>query len=71
VASPGLGARRGTEDMELIRATHKMRRKYKYTVFQETDDTLFMFFDKMKKRIMSSILITAVRKILKIFDVRK
>ena len=27
-----------------------MRRKYKYTVFQETDDTLFMFFDKMKKK---------------------
>jgi len=36
-----------------------MRRKYKYT------DTLFVFFNKMKE-IMSSILITVVRKILKI-----
>ena len=43
-------------------------RKHKYTVFQEIG-TLFMFSSKMKK-IISLILITVVRKILKTLDIR-
>ena len=45
-----------------------MKRKYRYTVFQETD-ALVVFFNKMKK-IMSLILTTVGRKILKTFDIR-
>ena len=48
VALRGLGERAGTDDVELIRVTHKNEKKIQIHCFQETD-TLFTFFNKMRK----------------------